>query len=226
MALAVASGLANASFLAQPFVGSDLGLGSSLVSELSAAGQPAAGWFQAADIVQALFGLALVVPLALRWRTPRWLRATLVLAPLLSALGTLIQALVPEPCAPSLDPTCHPNTGFADMVGHGATSVIAAAAAIGSMAGLWWMHRRPHVAMPWLPPRAGRLWAALALVMGVFVAGTGLTEIAWSLFPIEVPALGEMQRVQLLCLSGWTIWLGWLATDPSRAGGDPPGPRG
>ncbi|MFN8076663.1 MAG: DUF998 domain-containing protein [Kineosporiaceae bacterium] len=216
--LACISALANLSFLAEGLVGSRLPWGTSLVSELSAVGQPGAWVFRAGDITQGLTGLLLVVPLARRWGWRGVAGWTLVTAALLYAAGTLVQALVPEPCSPTLDPSCHPDTGILDLLGHGATSVIAAAAAIGSLVGLTVIHLRPGLLPAWRPPRHRLLLAALAATLAVVVLGSGLTEIVWSLFPVEIPALGTLQRLQLACLSGWTLWLGVLAVAPRQPG--------
>jgi hypothetical protein len=217
LVVAVLSAAANASFLLQFLLDPALGIDSSMVSELSAPGRPGSWMFRGSDLFQAATGLLLVVPLARRWRTPRWINVGLVVGPFLTGAGTVVQVLVPEPCAPSVDPTCSLRTGpDLTMVVHEATSAVAVGAAIGSILAIWWMHRRPADAMPWTPPAHAPAGAWTALVIAVVVAVIGLIVAAQNLLTIDVPHLGLLQRLQLLGLSAWTIWLGWLATEPRR----------
>lgn len=178
---AVVAGLANANFLLVGAVGARVDLAVGVISELSVPGQPGALWFRLGD---GLTGV-LCTLLALPFRRER-LRALALAA---FGLGTLVSALVPLTCAPSLQ-TCSASSEVAELV-HDGVSVVGTA---GAVVGVLLLARAARGTVLHVP-------AVLAAVANL---GCGAYEVV-TFFQGGNGGGGDAQRVQVLAVSAWVV---------------------
>ncbi|MBB2900691.1 hypothetical protein FHR75_001479 [Kineococcus radiotolerans] len=184
VALATAAALANANFLLAPLVGARVDLATGVISELSVAGQPGAAWFRLGDGAAGVLCALLALPPA-REAVRRARFRALCLG--VFGLTTLVSALVPLTCVPSLGPC--PAPGGADVV-HDAVSVLGTLAAVlGALALL--RHARGGL----------RPLAALAALGS---AGTGAYQVVTFLQGGDGGG-GAAQRLQVLAVSLWVV---------------------
>ncbi len=182
----------NANFLLDRVVGSPVDLGTGVISELSVHGLP--GWwlFRLGDgstgVLGALLGFA-------AWRSGR--RVTGV-ASVVFGVGTLLSALIPLSCAPSLGGCVGDDpTGFV----HDLVSTVGTAGAIVAAAML--VHE--------LRGRSRVLrGTALLVALGTALPGLGQTIDAAS----GGSGGGIVQQVQVLAVSGWLLLEGVAAVLP------------
>ncbi|NAZ80298.1 DUF998 domain-containing protein [Kineococcus sp. R8] len=176
LAVAVVAAVANANFLLAGPLGSPLDLGRDVISDLSAAGQPGAGWFRLGDAVAGLGSAVLAVPLLRSAVRARRLRAAALLA---FGVGTLVSALVPVSASALL---------------HDGVSVAGTAGALGGVVVLAWCHRerlpRPH--------------ALLTLLAAALTVATGVWEVL-TFAAGGNGGGGNAQRVQVCALSAWLV---------------------
>ncbi|ADD39785.1 DUF998 domain-containing protein [Stackebrandtia nassauensis] len=202
MAIALlASGVVYASWLLGGWVNPGLGPVVSYASELAASDQPGSLAFRIGDLVA---GAAACVAGLWALRRRPWLGWACVVA---FGVFTMLDAgLFNMSCAPSLDPTC----ATAEVAGkvplrhqiHTLSSSLAAAAPfVGLIAFAW----------AW---RTVTAW----VLSGLMVAATAATMLAVATDHL----VGVAQRLQLLIVSAWLVWLAlrtWRATssDPTAA---------
>lgn len=177
------------------------------VSELAAADQPHRRVFMAGDLVM---GLCLAVAGVLVWRRAscsrrRWGGAGF----LVSGLATVVDALSPMDCSPSLSATCEAaeeagRVSFLHTV-HGVSSVAVVVGQVMSMVLLTALMGRGRRA-GWVLVWAWALCYLLTLLAAVDLLG-----------PLGEPSLGLWQRLGLLLGSAWWVWLA-LDRDRPAAG--------
>lgn len=185
-ALAVLAAVANANFLLAPLLGARVDLATGVISELSVPGQPGAAFFRLGDGTAGLLCALLALPV---WRGG--LRHERFRALCLAAFGlsTLVSAIVPLACAPSLG-TCPASSGGAELV-HDGVSVVGTLAAV---LGVLELARRGR----------GRLLRPLAVLAALVSAGAGLYEVVTFLQGGNGGG-GDSQRYQVLAVSLWVV---------------------
>lgn len=176
LAVAVVAAVANCNFLLAGPLGSPLDLSRDVISDLSAAGQPGAGWFRSGDAVAGLGSALVAVPLLCRRVRARRPRAAALLA---FGIGTFVSAIV--------------SVSASELL-HDGVSVLGTAGALGGVAVLAWAHR----------DRLPRPFAVLALVSAVLTVATGFWEVA-TFFAGGNGGGGNAQRVQVCSLSAWVV---------------------
>ncbi|WP_432570229.1 DUF998 domain-containing protein [Kineococcus sp. SYSU DK005] len=201
--LAVLAGAANANFLLAPLLGTRVDLAAGVISELSVPGQPGAVWFRLGDGSAGLLCSLLALPVALGWYRSRHDRSrrdrsrhgrsrregfgALCLG--VFGVSTLLSAIVPLACAPSLGP-CPASAAPAELV-HDAVSVVGTLAAVVGVAAL------AHRARGWW------LWPAVVLT-ALVTAGTGAYEVV-TFLQGGGGAGGAAQRLQVVAVSCWVV---------------------
>lgn len=195
------AGVANSNFLLAGVVGSRVDLAVGVISELSVAGQPGAGSFRLGDglagALTTLLGVAL-----LRERVGsggprdpgtgqvhRGLRAACLLA---FGVGTLVSALVPLTCAPSLGP-CPASSAGPELVHDGISVLATTGAVVGGLELVWRLRRR-----------LGTPLGVLAIVSILGSAGAGLVQVV-SFLGGGSGGGGTSQRLQVLAVSLWIL---------------------
>jgi hypothetical protein len=186
---AVVAAVANANFLLAPAVGARIDLAVGVISELSVPSEPGSVWFRLGDGTSGVLAAALGVVL---WRAAgRWgfrharFRSLCLLA---FGLGTLVSAVVPVTCAPSLGP-CPPSSDTAELV-HDGVSVLATTGAVLGGGELAW--------------RARGLLRVLAVLTALVSAGCGIYEVV-TFFQGGNGGGGNSQRWQVLSVSAWLV---------------------
>lgn len=185
VAAAVVAAVANANFLLAPAVGARIDLAVGVISELSVPSEPGSVWFRLGDGTAGVLAAALGVVL---WRSGSRharFRAVCLLA---FGLGTLVSAVVPVTCAPSLGP-CPPSSDTAELV-HDGVSVLATTGAVLGGAELAW--------------RVRGVLQALAVLTALVSAGCGLYEVV-TFFQGGNGGGGNSQRWQVLSVSAWLV---------------------
>lgn len=185
VAAAVVAAVANANFLLAPAVGARIDLAVGVISELSVPSEPGSVWFRLGDGTAGVLAAALGVVL---WRSGSRharFRAVCLLA---FGLGTLVSAVVPVTCAPSLGP-CPPSSDTAELV-HDGVSVLATTGAVLGGAELAW--------------RVRGVLQALAVLTALVSAGCGLYEVV-TFFQGGNGGGGNSQRWQVLSVSVWLV---------------------
>lgn len=184
--LAVLAGLANANFLLAPLLGARVDLATGVISELSVPGEPGASWFRLGDGTAGLLCAVLALPVR---REP--VRHARFRALCLAAFGvtTLVSALVPLTCAPSLGP-CPASSAGAELVHDGVSVVGTLAAVLGGLE----LARRGR----------GRVLRPLAVLAALGSLGTGAYEVVTFLLGGNGGG-GSAQRVQVLSVSLWVV---------------------
>jgi Protein of unknown function (DUF998) len=186
LALAALAAVANANFLLAPLVGARVDLATGVISELSVPGQPGAVWFRLGDGTAGLLCAVLALP-PRREAAPRARFRALCLAAF--GLTTLVSALVPLSCAPSLGP-CPPSAAGAELVHDGVSVVGTLAAVLGGLE----LARRAR----------GRVLRPLAVLAALGSVGTGAYEVVTFLLGGNGGG-GSAQRVQVLAVSLWVV---------------------
>lgn len=178
---AVVAAVANANFLLAGAVGARVDLEVGVISELSVPGQPGALWFRLGDGLAGLLTLLLALPF----------RRERVRALALAAFGlcTLVSAVVPLTCAPSLT-TCPASSEAAELV-HDGVSVVGTAGAVVGVLLLVLAARRTRWAVPVVLVALANLGCGLYEVVTFFQGGNG--------------GGGDAQRVQVLAVSAWIV---------------------
>ncbi|WP_432510281.1 DUF998 domain-containing protein [Kineococcus sp. SYSU DK001] len=189
LALAVVAALANANFLLVPLVGSHVDLDVGVISELSVPSQPGSVWFRLGDGTAGVLGVVLAVP---AWRAvaPRARFRAVCLAAFGAA--TLVSALVPLTCAPSLGP-CPASAAGAASVHDGVSVLATTGAVLGSVE---------------LAARARRWLRLPAVAVAAAALGCGLYETV-TFAAGGNGGGGAAQRWQVLAVSGWLVLEVW-----------------
>ena len=185
-ALAVLAGAANANFLLAPFVGARIDLSTGVISELSVPGEPGSFWFRLGDGSAGLLCAVLALPV---WRSR--LRHARFRAVCLAAFGvtTLVSAIVPLTCAPSLG-VCPASSAGAELV-HDGVSVVGTLGAVLGVLELAWRAR-------------GWPLKSLAVLSAAVSAGAGIYEVVTFLQGGNGGG-GNSQRYQVLAVSLWVV---------------------
>ncbi|GAA0301722.1 DUF998 domain-containing protein [Kineococcus aurantiacus] len=185
VAVAVVAALANANFLLAPLVGARVDLSVGVISELSVPSEPGSVWFRLGDGTAGALGLLLAVPL---WRSAS--RHARFRAVCLAAfgLGTLVSALVPLTCAPSLGP-CPASSAGAELVHDGVSVVATTGAVLGGLE---------------LVLRTRGPLRVLALATALVSTGCGLYEVV-TFARGGNGGGGDSQRWQVLAVSAWLV---------------------
>lgn len=186
IALAVLAGVANANFLLAPLVGARIDLSTGVISELSVPGEPGSLWFRFGDGTAGLLCALLALPL---WRSG--LRHARFRSLCLAAFGltTLVSALVPLTCAPSLG-VCPASSAGAELV-HDGVSVIGTLGAVLGVLELAWRAR-------------GWALKPLAVLSALVSGGAGVYEVVTFLQGGNGGG-GDSQRYQVLAVSLWVV---------------------
>ena len=183
---AVVAGLANANFLLAGPLGARVDLAVGVISELSVTGQPGAAWFRLGDGLAGLLCALLALPLRRDGsRGERWRAAALAAF----GLGTLVSALVPLSCAPSLQ-TCGAGSEVAGLV-HDGVSVVGTAGAVVGVLVLAAAAR-------------GTRWLVPVVLAALANLGCGLVEVV-TFVQGGNGGGGDAQRVQVLAVSAWIV---------------------
>ncbi len=182
---AVVAAVANANFLLAPVVGARIDLAVGVISELSVPSEPGSVWFRLGDGTAGVLAAALGVVL---WRSAFRHARFRALCLLAFGLGTLVSAVVPVTCAPSLGP-CPPSSDTAELV-HDGVSVLATTGAVLGGVELAW--------------RARGVLKALAVLTALVSAGCGLYEVV-TFFQGGNGGGGNSQRWQVLSVSAWLV---------------------
>ena len=176
LAVAVVAAVANGNFLLAGPLGSPLDLGRDVISDLSAAGQPGAGWFRLGDAVAGLGSALVAFPLlrsGVRARRPR------AVALLAFGLGTFVSAVV--------------SVSTSELL-HDGVSVLGTAGALAGVVVLAWCSR----------DRLPRPFPVLALLAAALTVATGFWEVV-TFFAGGNGGGGNAQRVQVCALSAWIV---------------------
>jgi len=176
LAVAVVAAVANCNFLLAGPLGSPLDLSRGVISDLSAAGQPGAGWFRLGDAVAGLGSALVAVPLLRSRVRARRPRAGALLA---FGTGTFVSAVV--------------SVSASELL-HDGVSVLGTAGALAGVVVLAWTHR----------DRLPRPLAVLDLVAAVLTVATGFWEVT-TFFAGGNGGGGNAQRVQVYSLSAWIV---------------------
>ncbi|MFD0482271.1 DUF998 domain-containing protein [Kineococcus sp. GCM10028916] len=186
IALAALAGLANANFLLAPLVGARIDLTTGVISELSVPGEPGSVWFRLGDGSAGLLCALLAVPL---WRSG--LRHARFRGSCLTAFGltTLVSAIVPLTCAPSLG-VCPASSAGPELL-HDGVSVIGTLGAVLGVLELAWRAR-------------GWALKPLAVLSAAVSGGAGVYEVVTFLQGGNGGG-GDSQRYQVLAVSAWVL---------------------
>jgi uncharacterized protein DUF998 len=182
--------LLNANFLLELIIVTGLPPGRSMVSELSAVGQPDAWAFQVGDGVAGVLAAALALTL-LRAGMHR----LLAWCALVFGVTTTLSALLPLPCTIG---ACAGGTWRVLL--HDGPSVVGTTAAV---LGSWLLVRAEE--------RGALRTATVVIALTATLTGA---LFAFSNLGPALPATGVIQRVQILSLSAWLVLLGLLSPDP------------
>lgn len=195
-------GLYNNWILA-PFLNPNISLRASLISEISARTQPHHLVFQSMDVTAGILTLALL-PLIGHFvhRIALPLRYLLLATVGFIGFDSIVDALLPISCAPSVDSHCsliasHSLITSAHMFESTAAGMVLFAAPL-----LWWWATRRQRAP--LEARASLGFAALQIMVGCAIVGAHTTHI-------EV--VGSLQRIYE---SGIGIWIAVLTSNSMR----------
>lgn len=193
------------SWIITMFVDSGPAQASDYVSELIAVDQPLSGILRAADFATAaVIGFGVIVRVV-GGRVRGGMAALAWAALAMFAVATALDSAWAMSCAPHVDPACAAReaAGAVPLSHqlHTVSSVIAVAAALISLIAFLRVDSAEHIGR-WV--RRFGLWvlAGLALttvstVVSVFLASSD-----------RGGALGMAQRLQLLCMSGWLVYVG------------------
>lgn len=192
------------------------------VSELAALDQPYGLLFRTGDLLTGVV-LAATAGLALTLRPRRVLTTIGWIGLAVFAVSTALDSRMPLACSAHASAACaaREQAGLLDesRLAHALTSVGAATAAGVSVLAVIvaaYRYRWPHLLR----------WVGIAIVV------TYLLGNAWTLFAIdmdgrgdEVWLLGYAQRLQLVAVTGWIVYLALCTAVIGRVA-DPPGPEG
>ena len=202
-AAGLVAALAYSSFVLARALGSTLDPLRSYVSELGAPTQPASAFFRATDLVAGV--LIVVLAVALRGSLPRdWRRDAGTGALGLAGVASIFDGWNPMECAPSIDLVCRRREDSMGLLGQlrephtlssvaGVVAVIASMAVLGHLLGSEHGRRRP--------------FGVFGQVVALVVTGLSLAEM-----PLTTanPGVGLLERVHVLCVSGWIAVLALL----------------
>lgn len=195
--LLVLGAVTNAAFLLEGYAGARLDRSVSFVSELGARAEPAALFFRMSDLVAGgllLAGSALAYPLL-----PRNLALRLgMIAAMVFAGVTALDAFLPLDCPPTADPVCRAAEDAgrvsATHAAHNITGVILGAAAPAAVLlialGVWQLRRRRQLPREW-----DVVWQVLVLT-GVLYAWLSIAIAV--MYLTHADGLGTIQRVQII----------------------------
>lgn len=199
VACAVLGAVTYSAFLLAPLARSRLSNFTSFPSELEAAGQPASGWFRAADAVSGLLIVAAIVGLfGLREVARRhWFGGALIAA---AGAASVTDAATTMSCAPSLNPACRARddsvTGLLGqtLAAHTLSGLVGFLGAAGGMVllGVAVRDRAPG-------------WGTASQATGAVLAGVGLIDAV--LLAVQGP-FGLAERARALLVSLWLLGLG------------------
>ncbi|MDO4612825.1 MAG: DUF998 domain-containing protein [Actinomycetaceae bacterium] len=197
VACAISLGVAvcvYAAWLAQPLIDPALPVWTSFVSELAARGRPGSVLMRLGDA----FAACAVLVCAWTGHRARLIAAPFGLLMVAFSVFTLLDAMFPMACAPSVSETCRRGDeamtlGVSHFI-HTFTSSLANAATVAA-AGLW----------AWIRLRRGRLGlpAAIGVVLGLSHILTAV--ITGILALVHAETVGAWQRASLVFLSTWAI---------------------
>lgn len=176
VAVAAVAAVANANFLLAGPLGSPLDLSREVISDLSAAGQPGAGWFRLGDAVAGLGSAVLALPLLRSAVRARRTRAAALLA---FGIGTFVSAVV--------------SVSASELL-HDAVSVLGTAGALAGVVALAWCSR----------DRLPGPFALLAAAAAALTVATGFWEVV-TFAAGGNGGGGNAQRVQVCALSAWLV---------------------
>lgn len=224
------------SWLLAPLVGARVPWLHAYVSELAALDQPRSWLFRTGDLITgALLVLAVAIVLGRTrlatddhqtegGRGPRP-RSSAPSAPrdvrrLIGWLGvagfavaTIVDAVWPMSCAPSLSPGCVERSGtmpVTDVVHQAASVFTVATLALACLALSWGRPARRHSV------RARRTLQVLALGFMIMSAMTGIEGLRSDLGDPSQTALGRVQRLMVLLAAAWWTLVAWLERTHAR----------
>jgi Protein of unknown function (DUF998) len=212
VALGVAAGVLNCSFMLESLLPGPAHVGATVVSDLSVPTRPWSWVFRAADAGSALCLLALCIALASRRpddeddgsRLSRTAWTVGLVATTTFAASTLLAAVVAETCAPSFDPSCPPGLAVASLTDAVHDTISSVGSSCGVLASLAFA-----VAL-----RRTRWFCALHGTAFVVTALSGLLFVALQA-GAQDNLSGWVQRGQIVALSAWLGVLG-LTADRAR----------
>lgn len=208
--LGVIAAILYSAWVAAGFLDPHLDPVTSFVSELTADGRPNARLFRVTEVCAGLAFMATGALLVRRRRRLGWQVAGPSVLLVAFGLFTLLDAMAPLACAPTVDAACR----SAELAGevplrhtaHSVTSSLAGGVAALAVAWLWWTRRD------------GGRWHVATTALGVvhlLAAGWSLIEVAeWG-----IGFMGLTQRLSLLALAAW--WVLFVST----SGAATPQPR-
>ncbi|KZF02965.1 MULTISPECIES: DUF998 domain-containing protein [unclassified Rhodococcus (in: high G+C Gram-positive bacteria)] len=170
-----------------------------VVSELEAPGEPNAMLLRVTDVVCAVLVVALLPSVRSALPSGRW-REVAVWATALFALGSVVAAVVPVPCGPSV--TCSSPSDQLQLQIHDGASVVSNVALFAGVAAVWFATR--DTGPRWLKRLAWwSFWIVGVVASLVFGYFDGATEPS--------SAVGVSQRIHIVGISAWIVCLGVVA---------------